>query len=141
MKLINKEDYLTFAFCYFGNKSLKSLFKLAAELCTGYKASKIQGKEAFVFKTVRNVPTGNSAGKAFYNGSFTNSRLTNDYRIIFCTTAKHLHYTADFFISANYRVNFILTGKSCKVTAIFFQRTHCAFGILGIYSLVSADRF
>ena len=54
------------------------------------------------------IMTCNTTGKTFYNCSLTYSRLTDYYRIIFCTTAKHLHNTADFFITTNYRVNFIL---------------------------------
>ena len=139
MKLIDEKNYLPLRLCDFGDYSLQSLLKLTAEFCTGNKASHVQRKKTFVFKAFRDIPACDSAGKTFDNCRLSDSRLTNQNRIILCSAYKNLHYAADFFIAANYRVNFVLSGTCRQISAIFFESLHFAFRVLRINFLVSAD--
>ncbi|MOA10402.1 hypothetical protein D3C78_1302880 [compost metagenome] len=57
-------------------------------------------------------------GNTFGNCSFTNTRLTDQNRIVFGTARKNLNHSSDLFITANNRIEFALLGHFIQIFRI-----------------------
>ena len=83
MQLIDEQDDLSFALLYFFQNSFQTFLKFTSIFSTGYQRTHIQGKQLLIFQAVRNITTDYSLRQTFYNGCFTNTRFTDQHRIIF----------------------------------------------------------
>ena len=121
MYFINKEDNLTFRFGYFINNRLQTFLKFTFIFGTGNQSSHIQRKNLFRFQILRNVATYNTMCQTFGDSGLTHPWLTDQDRVVLCTTAQNLQYTTDFIVTANHRVEFTATGTFVQVDSVFAQ--------------------
>ena len=95
MKLIDKQDNISCGF-YFFNNFLETFFKLAAVFSAGNNAAHIQRYQPLVLQCFRYIAFYNELGKSFHNGGFSDTRFTNEGRIIFITAAENLDNALHF---------------------------------------------
>ena len=67
------------------DQALHTALELASELSTCHKGSQVQQKDFFIAKLIGHISCGDPLGKAFRNGSLTNTRLTDQAGVIFLT--------------------------------------------------------
>src|SRR5210317_1539118 len=67
------------------------------------------------------IAAGNFLGKALDDGGFSNTRLTDQNRVVFSTATKDLDDSFDFRCSPNDRIELILSGQFGEVTAKCFE--------------------
>ena len=84
VKLIDEHDHFTLRLLHLIKDILKSLFKFASVLCTGYKSSHIKCKYLLVLKSLWHITSEYPLCKSLYNCSLTYTRLTDEHRIVLC---------------------------------------------------------
>ena len=86
MYLINEDNDIIILFQLLDER-LDTLFKLTTIFRTGHDAGHIKTHNPLVEKDRRCMALHNELGKSFYNGTFSYSRFTYQYWIIFLATA------------------------------------------------------
>ena len=138
MKLIDEQNDFSVALSDFLQNGFQTLLEFAAVFCTGYQGSHIEGENGFIFQALRYIAVGDSLGQAFYDCGFTNTRLTDQNRIVFCLTGQDTDNVPNFGITADNRVHFLVSGFFYDILAIFFQSVVCCLRVVGGNPLVSA---
>ena len=76
---------MPFLFGQIVEHAFQTLFKLSAELGTGDQRAHVQRQQAFVFQTLWHFAIDNTLCETFDNRGFTDTRLTNQHRIVLGT--------------------------------------------------------
>ena len=100
----------------------EALLKVAPIFGTGQQCAHIQGIDLGFGQDIRHITFHNSPGEAFGNRGFTDPSFTDEERIVFTTTAKHLHHAFDFAFAANQRVNFPFFCQGIQVLRVLVER-------------------
>ena len=132
VQLVYKQQYFALRSLYLVKHSLKTLLKLAAELCARYQRAHVQGEQRAILKVFRHIALGDTLGKPFGYCRFTYARLTYKAGIVFGFTGKYPYAVADFLITAYYRVQLLLPRKRGKILTVFFK------GVIGALRIVAA---
>ena len=72
---------------------------------------------------MRHITIDNFLGQTFHHGSFSDSWLSYENRIVFGAAVEDFNDTDDFFITANNRINLALASQFSHIDTIFFQQT------------------
>ncbi|OQA12970.1 MAG: hypothetical protein BWY63_03641 [Chloroflexi bacterium ADurb.Bin360] len=128
VQLINKEQNLPFSTRQFVKHRFETLLKLTTILRACNQRPHIQLKNALVFQALRNIATHNALRQSLNNGSFANTRLANQHRVVFGSTRKNLHHPAHFIIASNNRVEFALLCQNRQVASIALESRIRSFG-------------
>ncbi|MNT53968.1 hypothetical protein D3C72_1910920 [compost metagenome] len=88
-----------------------------------------------------NFAVDNTLSQAFNDGGFTDTRLTNQYRVVFGTALQHLNGAADLFITANHRVKLALFRTLSEIDSVFFQSLTLIFSTLVIHAVSPSHLF
>ena len=139
MDFVNKENDLAGLFFHFLKNCLEPVFKFTPVLGPGNQQAKIKRNDLFTFQGCWNITIDNSLGQPFDNGCLSDTRLTDEDRIVFCPSTKHLDDPADFLIAADDRIKFSLPGYVGQVAGIFFQGLVFFFRVLVRHALVAAN--
>ena len=139
MKLINKQDNLTFAFLNFFQHSLQTFLKFASIFSSGYQSSHIQSKNFLVLQCFRHISCHDSLGKTFYGCSFTNARLTNENRVVLGLTGKDSDHITDLAVSSDNRIKLLASGFLYQVFTIFIQSIIGCLRIVAYHTLISTN--
>ena len=140
MQLIDEQNDFSVALSDFFQNGFQTLLELAAVFCSGYQGSHIEGKNRFVFQALRHIAVGDSLCQTLYDCGFTNTRLTDQNRVVFCLTGQDTDNVPNFGITADNRVHFLVSGFFHNILAIFFQGVVCCLRVVGGDSLVSSYR-
>ena len=138
VQLIDEQNDFSVALSDFLQNGFQTLLEFATVFCTGYQGSHIEGENGFIFQALRYIAVGDSLGQAFYDCGFTNTRLTDQNRIVFCLTGQDTDNVPNFGITADNRVHFLVSGFFYDILSIFFQGVVCCLRVVGGNSLVSA---
>ena len=79
----------------------KTFLELATIFCASDHSGKIQCDHTLVYQTVRYVFRNNTLCETFYDSSLTNTRLTNQYRVIFSSAIENSDNSTDLCFTTN----------------------------------------
>ena len=116
MDLIQEQKHIA-VFGYFGNHLLDALLKFTAVFGSGYHAGQIQRHHAFICNGFRHIAACDHLGEALHNCGFTDTRLTDQARVILRSSAQDLDNTLDLTFPADHRIQPFLPGKLRQITA------------------------
>ena len=139
VELIDKQNDLAIGRCDLGQNGLESFLELAAELGSGDERAEIQRDDALVLQILGHISADNSLGESFGDCGLTNTRFTNENRIVLGAATQYLNDATDFFIPANDRVEFAKAGNFGEITAILLQCLVFAFRIRIGHALAAAN--
>ena len=74
-------------------------------------------------------------GQTLHDGGLTGSRLTNQDRVVLCTTAQYLKHTADFLVTTDDRVQLAAPGCVYQVDGVFRQALVGVLAALALHFL------
>ena len=134
MKFVNKEDHFATAILHFANHALKTLFKLASVFGTGNEGAHIKAENSFVSENLWNIFTGNTKSQAFSDSRFPHTRFTDQDRIVFLASCKHLDGAPDFFVTPNDWVQVPTHRKFGQITGVLFEDLILGIGVFGLDS-------
>src|ERR1700682_1652346 len=100
MQLVNEDDGIL-RLHQFLHDGLEAFFKLSAILGAGNDQRQVQSQDALVGEERRDFAVGDALRESFYDGSFSNARLADEYRIVLGAAAQNLHYAFDFTIASD----------------------------------------
>ena len=138
VQLIDKQNDVAFLFRQVIKHAFETLFELATVFRTGHQRAHIQRQHAAAFQALRHFTVDNTLRQSFNNGGFTNTRFTNQHRVVFGTALQNLNRTTNFFIAANHRVKLALLGTFGQIDGKFFQSLTLVFGSLIVHAFTSA---
>src|SRR5690606_30314403 len=95
--------------------SLHPLFKLAAVFCSGHERSEVEGHYPFAKENARYFLLNNPEGQTFSYSGLTNTRFTDQYRVVLLSPGKDLSYAFNFFFAAHDGIQFIVFRQTGKV--------------------------
>ena len=116
MDLIQEQKHIA-VFGYFGNHLLDALLKFTAVFGSGYHAGQIQRHHAFICNGFRHIAACDHLGETLHNCGFTDTRLTDQARVILRSSAQDLDNTLDLTFPADHRIQPFLPGKLRQITA------------------------
>ena len=119
VKLINKQDDLTFALFHLFQNCFQTFLKFTTVFGTCYQCAHIQGKNFLILQCFRNISRYNSLCKTFHSGCFTNTRFTDENRIVLGLTGKNTDHIPDLTVTSNDRIQLLASCLFHKIFAIF----------------------
>ena len=119
MQLIDKQDNLSIAVLHFLKNCFQTFLELAPVFCTGNKRSHIKGKDRLLFQPFRHVSADNTLRQSFYDCRFTDTRFTDQHRVVLRLTGKDTDHIADLFITADDRIKLLLSRALHKILSVF----------------------
>ena len=87
---------------------LQTLFEVTAVTATCNKCAKVECVQLLVFQRFRNVTRHDALCETFDNCCLTNTRFTDEDRVVLCTTRKNLHDALEFACTTNNWVEFLV---------------------------------
>ena len=138
MQLVNKQDDFTLALFDFLQNAFQTFLKLAAVFCTCHQSAHIQAEHLAVFQVFRHVTAHNTLCQTFGNGCFTNARLTNQHRVVFCFSGQNANHISDFGIAPDHGVQLLRFCQRHQVLAVFIQNVIGGFGVVACHALIAA---
>ena len=139
MQLIYEKNDLTIRLFYILKDGLEPLLKLAPILGSGHQSAHIKGKDLFVLKRTRNIATGYSLSKCFYNRSLTNTGLTDEHRVVLSLPRQNPDDITDLSISANYRIKLLTSGLLNQLCSVFVQSIVSSLRIIRCHISVATN--
>ena len=121
MQLVDEKDHV-FGTANFVHHRFDALFELAPVFCSRYHQRQIERDHAFVAQQFGHVATCNLLRQSLGNGRFANACFTDQDRIVFRPSAKHLNDALDFIAPANHRIEFAFSRQLGQVAAKCTQR-------------------
>ena len=115
MEFIDKENHRIIDALEFHDKALHAFFELSTILSTGHHGGHVKRHHALVHQEFRNFLLDNLLRETFDNRRLTDTRFTDEGRIIFLATAKNLNQAFDFTATTNNRIKLTLLGKRRQV--------------------------
>ena len=139
MKLIDEQNDLSFALLHFLKYCFQTFLKLTTILGTCNQCSHIQGKNLLVLQAFRYIPCHNTLCQSLDGCCFTNTRLTDENRVVLGLTGKDTDNITDLHITADHRIKLLISGFLHKILAIFIQGVIGCLRVIADNSLVSSD--
>ena len=99
--LIDKEDDLTCRRHDFVNDTFESLFELALVFGTRNKGTHVKGVDLFLLQVLRYIASYNTVGKSFGDSRLTDTRFTDQNRVVLRTPRENLQHTTNLVISTD----------------------------------------
>ena len=139
MQFIDKQDNAAFAFLDFIQNGFQSFLEFTAVLGTCDQGTQIQRKDFPVFQICRHIAANDSQCQTLGNCRFTDTRFTDQHRIVFRLSGKDSNDVSNLVISANDRIQFSGTGTFYQILPVFCQHIVSFFRILIGNTLVAAN--
>src|SRR5690606_36797444 len=114
VQLVDEQDHIR-RLLQFIHYSLHPLFKLAAVFCSGHERSEVEGHYPFAKENARYFLLNNPEGQTFSYSGLTNTRFTDQYRVVLLSPGKDLSYAFNFFFAAHDGIQFIVFRQTGKV--------------------------
>ena len=140
MQLIDEQNDLSFTLLDFFQNGFQTFLKLATVLGTCNQGTHIQGEQLLIFQSFRHITADNTLCQTLNNGRFTNTRFTDQNRVILRLTGQDTNHVTDLTIPADHRIQLLVSGPLYQVIAIFLQRIISCFRIITDHSLITSDR-
>ena len=139
MQLIDKQNDLSLALLDFFQKCFQSFLKLTTVFCTGNKRSHIKCKDFLVLKSIRHISSDNTLCQSLYGCRFTNTWLTDEYRIVLGFTGKNTDNMADLIVSADHRIKLSFPCSFHQVITILLEGIVGCLRIIARHTLITAN--
>ena len=110
MNLIDEQKHLSILH-HLSNHLFDSFLKLTTVFGPGHHTRQIQGQNALLCNGFRYISLNNHLRQAFHDGGLSNSRLTDQTRVILRPSAQDLNQTLDLRLTSNDRIQLALSGK------------------------------
>ena len=139
MQLINEKNDLAFALSYLFKNCFQTFLKLTTIFRTCNQCSHVQCKNFLIFQAFRDITCDDSLCQTFNGCCLTNTRFTDQNRIILGLTWKNTDDVSNLCITTDDRIKFLISCFLHKILAVFIQ---CVIGCLRIVtdnSLVASD--
>ena len=137
MQLIDEQNDTALALLHLVQNRFQTLFEFATVLCAGDQSAQIQREDLPVFQVGRDIATHNSQCQTLCNGSFTDTRLTDQNRIVLGLSGEDSNDISYLIISADDRIQFSGTGTLHQILSVFRQDIIGFFRILCGNTLVA----
>ena len=137
MQLIDEQNDTALALLHLVQNRFQTLFEFATVLCAGDQGAQIQREDLPVFQVGRDIATHNSQCQTLCNGSFTDTRLTDQNRIVLGLSGEDSNDISYLIISADDRIQFSGTGTLHQILSVFRQDIIGFFRILCGNTLVA----
>ena len=138
MQLIDEQNDFSVALSDFFQNGFQTLLEFTAVFCSCYQGSHIERENGFIFQALRHIAVCDSLCQTLYDCGFTNTRLADQNRVVFCFTGQNTDNVSNLGITADNRIHFLVSGFFHNILTIFFQRIICCLRVVGGDSLVSA---
>ena len=90
----------------------------------------LAGLNALFFENVGDVALLNALSQAFSNGGLTDTRFTDQHRVVLGTAAEDLNRAADLFIATDDRIELAVAGGCGEIATVFLQGFIGSFRVL-----------
>src|SRR6202030_1160109 len=81
--------------------SLDSLFELPTIFCPGHHQREIERDDAFIAQQFRHLASRDFLSQPFDDGGLSNPCFTEQYRVVFGTSAQDLNYAFDLVLATD----------------------------------------
>ena len=124
MHFIDKQDDFALAALHLVHHRLQSLLELTSVLRTGDQRTQIQRDQSHT-QRLRNIALHDTIRKTLHNGCFTDSRFTDQHRVVLRTTTENPNHTTNLLISTNHRIDLSLLCLLHQINSVLIQ---CVIG-------------
>ena len=139
VKLVDEEHDFSLRVLNFFEHRLEPLLELASILGSGDKRSHIERHNSLVLETLRDIAANHTLSQTFNNGGLSDSRFSNQNRVVLGAPGKNLHDASNLFIPTDYGVELPVTRCYRQIAAILFERLIGGFRVRRNDSLTTAD--
>ena len=140
MQFINKQDNLAFAVLHILQNCLQTFLKLTTVFGACYQCPHIQGKNLLILQSFRHISADNTLCQSFNYCCLTDTRFTDQHRIILGLPRQNPYYVTDLCISSNDRIHLLLTCLLYQFLAVLAQGIVGSFRIIGSHTLIASYR-
>ena len=99
-----------------------AFFKLTTVFCAGDHQCQIERDHSFIAQKLGHIAVCDLLRESFSNRRFADTRFTDQDRIIFRPSAKHLDHALDFIAPANHRIELAFPRQISQVTSKCAER-------------------
>ena len=139
MKLIDKQNNLSFALSDLFQNCFQTLFKFTSVFGSCHQSTHIQRENLLILQSFRYITTDDTLCQTFYNGCLTNTRFTDQHRIVLGLTGQNTDHIPDLRITPDHRIKLLLSGTLYQLRTIFIQSIISCFWIVTGHTLITAD--
>ena len=122
VNFIDKQNDISFCLLHFLQNGFQTLLKFTTVFRTRNQRTHIQLNQLLFLQGLRDIALHNTPCNTFHNRGFTNTRFTDQHRIVFCLTGQDLNDTADFIIPSDNWIDFTVFDFLHQITSVFTQR-------------------
>ena len=140
MKFIDKQDDLSIGIFDIIENRFQTFLKLTTIFCTCDKCTHIQCKQFLIFQSFRDISTDDPLCESFDNSRLTDTRLTDQNRVVLCLSGKDADYITDLCVTSDHRIKLLVSRTFYHIVSIFFQCVISCLRVIGYHSLVSSYR-
>ena len=115
MDFIDEEDHFSLAVHDLLDNSFQSLLELTLIFRTCDQSAKIQRINLAALEVFRHIAIYYLLGNALRNRCLSHSRLSDQYRIVLCSSAEDLQHPPYLLISSDYRIQLSLRRSLVEV--------------------------
>ena len=134
MKLIDEEDDAALGFADLFQDRLQTLLKLAAVLSPGDQGAHVQGEDALVLQSLRDIALDNPLGEAFGDGGLADAGFTDQNRVVLGLSGEDADDVPDLVVTADDGVKLVLPCPLDQIRAVLGER------VIGALGVVAGDR-
>ena len=98
----------------------KALLELALHTRTGLQQTNVKRQQRNVFQLRRHVALGETQRKTLHNGSFADTGLASENRVVLPTAHQYVDDLTNLFVASCDRIKLALFGFFGQVNRIFF---------------------
>ena len=138
VKFIDEEDDLSLAFLYFFKDGFETFLEFTTVLRTCDQCTHIQSKNLLILKTFRDITGNDSLCQSFDRCCLTDTRLTDQYRVVLSLTRKDTDNVTDLCITSDDRIKLLVSCLLDKILSVFVQGIISCFRIVADNSLVAS---
>ena len=139
MKLIDEQNNLSFALLHLFQYRFQTFLKLTTILGTGNQCTHIQCKNFLILKAFRYVPCHNTLCQSLNGCCLTDTRLTDENRVVLGFTGKDTDDVSDLHITSDHRIQLLVLRLLYQILAVFIQSIIGCLRVVTDNSLVSSD--
>ena len=119
MQFINKQNDLAVTVLHFFQNGFQTLFKFSSVFCSCNQSSHIQCKNRLIFQSLRNISADDPLCQPFYGCRFTDTRLSDQDRIVLCLTRQDPDHISNLFVTSNDRIQLLISCPLHQILSIF----------------------
>ena len=121
MEFIDKKDYLPFRLLHLINHTLETFFELTTITRSSDQGCEIEGADFTIIEHLWNFSCDDLSSDPFDDRCLSNTRISDEYWIVFRSSGKYLDRTIDLIFTSNHRIDPPFFRESSEVNRVFFK--------------------